>query len=439
VTRVVRTSIALGLAVVCRGGGFSYNGGYVPHQEDSIILDLRRLNRVREINVADQYVTVEAGATWAALLESLAGSTLRPAFPLPYAGSIATIGGTLSNGVPHDTTGVLSIEAVIGTGKLIQTGSAARAAHPVPFMRQFGPDLTGLFIGDGGTFGVKTAVTLGLEPVPRALKHASFVFETLEAMMRATVACCRQRVPGRIVAIDPHRARNTVYIGFIDAVSSLMRSGQATLKLPSRTRQALSMAAMGQDFMKEAQWSLHLTTEGISPRAAEDSLALLREHCVHEGREIANVLPFVLAAQPFSVRGWYSPEGERRVAINGIVPLSMAEAAATRVRLFFGHHRARMQAHGISESYVVSASEGAVSLDVALCWLDDGNVETRATIIELAEQLRAQFEEMGAAHTAIAKAYAYRSVLAPQFADAWERLRYALDPDARLNPGNLDR
>jgi FAD/FMN-containing dehydrogenase len=434
VARVVRTSIALGLSVVGRGGGFSYNGGYVPIQEDSIVLDLRRLNQIREINVADQYVTVEAGTTWASLIEALAGSTLRPSFPLPYAGSIATVGGTITNGVAHDTSGVLSVEAVIGTGKLIRTGSAARAAHPLPFLRQFGPDLTGLFIGDGGTFGVKTAVTLALEPLPRALKHASFAFETFESMMRAIVACCRQRICGRLVAIDPHRDRNTVYLGAMDAVASFNEP-----KLPSRTRQALQMAASGQDFLKNAQWTLHLTTEGLSERAADDGLDLLREPCAHEGREVENLLPLVLAAYPFSVRGWYGDQGERRVSINAIVPLSAAEAAATRVRLFFGYHRVHMQTHGIAESYVITARAGTVSLDVSLCWRDDENTETRVAVVDLAEQLKALCAEIGAVHIGIAKAYAYRSVLAPQFADAWEKLRYALDPEARLNPGNLDR
>lgn len=49
-----------GLAVVPRGGGMSYTDGYLPQRENSISVDLLRLNRVLEVNVEDAYVTVEA-------------------------------------------------------------------------------------------------------------------------------------------------------------------------------------------------------------------------------------------------------------------------------------------------------------------------------------------------------------------------------------------
>src|SRR6186713_2780852 len=187
VVRVVRAASAQGCAIICRGSGLSYTGGYVPHHNESVILDMRRLNRVREVNAVDQYVTVEAGCTWEILTRALEATGLRPVFRPPHANEAATLGGTITNGTAEDSSGILSIEAVIGTGKLIHTGSAARSAHAAPFLRPFGPDLTGLFIGDGGTFGVKTAVTLALEPQPRAVKQAAFAFETFEATMRALV------------------------------------------------------------------------------------------------------------------------------------------------------------------------------------------------------------------------------------------------------------
>jgi FAD/FMN-containing dehydrogenase len=459
--RVVRAASAQGCAIICRGSGFSYNGGYVPYQDESVILDMRRLDRVREINAADQYVTVEAGCTWETLSRALEATSLRPTFRPSHANGVATIGGSLSNGPTEDTTGVLSVEVVIGTGKMIHTGSAARPAHPSPFLRQFGPDLTGMFIGDGGTFGVKTAVTLALEPMPRALRHASFEFETFEATMRALVACCRLRLPGRIMAIDPHRDRNTLHLGCLEALEAWAKNPHADVKLPTRTKRALAAAAAGRDFMKDMQWSLHLTTEGMSERAADDALDLLAEYCEKEGKEISNLLPMALAAQPYSVRGWLHAEGERRVSSNAIIPLSSGENVATRVRQFFGNHRAQMQSHGIAESYIITARPGAIVLDVALSWREDDPPlpgasehaeapqprESRAespqtqrlVAAEVCEQLRALFADLGAAHVEIAKAYAYRSALAPQFADAWDRIRRALDPDGRLNPGNLDR
>jgi D-lactate dehydrogenase (cytochrome) len=377
VTRVVRAASALGCAIICRGSGFSYTGGYVPHQDESVILDMRRLDHVREINAVDQYVTIEAGCTWEMLTRALEATDLRPVFRPPHAAGAATIGGTITNGTAEDSTGILSIEAVIGTGKLIQTGSAARAAHASPFLRQFGPDLTGLFIGDGGTFGVKTAVTLALEPLPRAVKQASYAFETFEATMRATVACSRLRLPGLIWAKGP-------------------------------------------------EWSLTLTTEGPSERGVKDALRLLIDLCKREGREIS------------VQRVEAEPGVEHRVSSNAIIQMSSAENVATRTRQFFGAHRAQMQAHDITESYVVTARPGAIGLDMALSWRGDEQTP-RVVASEVCELLRKLLTDLGAAHVELAKAYAYRSVLSPQFADAWDRIRRALDPDGRLNPGNLDR
>jgi D-lactate dehydrogenase (cytochrome) len=376
VVRVVRAASAQGCAIICRGSGFSYTGGYVPYQDESVILDMRRLNHVREINAADQYVTVDAGCTWKSLTHALEATGLRPVFRPPHAGDGATVAGTITNGTAEDSHGILSIEVVIGTGKLIHTGSAARSAHASPFLRQFGPDLTGLFIGDGGTLGVKTAVTLALEPLPRAIKRAFFSFETFESAMRAIVACARLRLPGGIWASD-------------------------------------------------LQWTLSLSAEGVTDRSARDALKLLTELCKREGREVSGIPAAPSAAS-------------HRVSSNAIIQLSSAENVATRARQFFGSHRARMQAHGISESYLVTVRPGAIALDIALSWQGDEQSQ-RIVAAEVSEQLRQILTDLGAAHVELAKAYAYRSALAPQFADAWDRIRRALDPDGRLNPGNLER
>ena len=49
-----------------------------------------------------------------------------------------------------------------GEGQVIHTGMDAQAKH-VPFFRNYGPDITGLFTHDAGALGIKTGVTLALE------------------------------------------------------------------------------------------------------------------------------------------------------------------------------------------------------------------------------------------------------------------------------------
>ena len=59
--QAVKTATEAGLAVIPRGGGLSYTDGYLPQRTHSMIVDMRRLDRIVEINTEDMLVTVEPG------------------------------------------------------------------------------------------------------------------------------------------------------------------------------------------------------------------------------------------------------------------------------------------------------------------------------------------------------------------------------------------
>jgi len=181
------------------------------------------------------------------------------------------------------------------------------------------------------------------------------------------------------------------------------------------------------------------------------------DEMVREGREIAPCLP---AGRHVPARELIGPDGERWVPTAAVVPLSMAETAATRVRQLFGVHRARMQGFGMWESCTVVSRPGAVIIEPCIYWHDElspvhleqpdvvhagksGSAihfpEGRELAIELRARLTELFTELGAVHLEPGKAHPFRTLLAPQAAEALERLRQAFDPDDRLNPGNLER
>ena len=66
-----------GHAVIPRGGGMSYTGGYTAEVPGAVLFDLARMDRVLEIDETNMTVTVEAGCTWAALRDRLAPRGLR--------------------------------------------------------------------------------------------------------------------------------------------------------------------------------------------------------------------------------------------------------------------------------------------------------------------------------------------------------------------------
>jgi len=102
------------------------------------------------------------------------------------------VGGGLSNGALFMGTArygsaadiVVGMEVVDAGGRLIQTGQAA-FLNGRPGFRQYGPDLTGLFVHDAGALGVKTSASLRMMPMPEAADYASFAFATQQEAIHA--------------------------------------------------------------------------------------------------------------------------------------------------------------------------------------------------------------------------------------------------------------
>jgi D-lactate dehydrogenase (cytochrome) len=90
-----------GHAVVESGGGMSYTGGYTPEGPDTVLIDMQRMKRVRDINRDDTYVVVECRCTWKSLFEALNPLGLRTPYWGPMSGMYATVGVALSQNSTH--------------------------------------------------------------------------------------------------------------------------------------------------------------------------------------------------------------------------------------------------------------------------------------------------------------------------------------------------
>jgi FAD/FMN-containing dehydrogenase len=167
------------LAVVPHGGNTGYCGGATPDESGSqIVLSLRRLNRVRRIDVDDYSMVVEAGCT---LAEAQAAAQSKDRlFPLSLGSQgTAQIGGNLSTnaggtavlryGMMRDL--VLGLEVVLADGRVMSGLRSLRKDNS-------GYDLKSLFIGAEGTLGVITAACLKLFPKPADIATALVGLET---------------------------------------------------------------------------------------------------------------------------------------------------------------------------------------------------------------------------------------------------------------------
>jgi glycolate oxidase len=167
VQAVLRICHAHRIAFVARGAGTGLSGGALP-VEGGIVVSLTRMNRILEVDIANQRVVVEPGVINLAVTAQVAGHGYYYA-PDPSSQSVCSIGGNVAenSGGAHclkygfTTTHVLGLQVVLPDGELVELGGHTLDAP--------GYDLMGVFVGSEGTLGIATRVTLRIVKVPECI------------------------------------------------------------------------------------------------------------------------------------------------------------------------------------------------------------------------------------------------------------------------------
>jgi len=166
VQKIVRYADSEGIPIVTRGSGSGMSGQSVPIK-GGIVMDMKRMNRILEVNLADVYCRVEPGVVDAKL-----NSVLKPHgvfYPPASASSkIATIGGEIGNnasGIRSVKYGavrdyVLGMKVVLANGELVSLGSKTRVEAACYQIER-------LMVGSEGTLGIIVEATLKFVPIPR--------------------------------------------------------------------------------------------------------------------------------------------------------------------------------------------------------------------------------------------------------------------------------
>lgn len=202
VAAVVQACAAAGIAIVPQGGNTGLCGGATPLSDGkSVVLNLSRMSRVRDIDPLNNTLVVEAGCTLAAVHEAAGG--VDRLFPLSLAsegscqigGNISTNAGgvhVLRYGNMRDL--VLGVEVVLPDGRVWDGLRALRKDNT-------GYDLKQLFIGAEGTLGIVTAAVLKLFASPR-VKTAAWVAVGSPAAAVELLGRLRARCGDRIAAFE---------------------------------------------------------------------------------------------------------------------------------------------------------------------------------------------------------------------------------------------
>lgn len=194
VATLVRLCQSHGVSIVPQGGNTGLCGGATPDKSgNSVVISTTRLNAVRNIDLENAAITVEAGVILShAQAAAFAAGKL---FPLSLAAEgSCTIGGNLATnaggiqvlhyGNMRDLT--LGIEVVTATGEIFNGLRSLRKDNT-------GYALKDLYIGSEGTLGIITAATLKLYPLPHskatALVGLTSIESAIELIELSRVTC----------------------------------------------------------------------------------------------------------------------------------------------------------------------------------------------------------------------------------------------------------
>ena len=462
--RAVAAATQSGLAVVPRGGGMSYTGGYAPSSEGCVLFDMTRLSAVAGIDTANRHAIVEAGCTWAALDDALRGTGFRlPSFG-PLSGGVSTVGGAVSHNAMFFGSGsagsiagsVLGLEVVLADGRLLHTGALRPdAVDAVPH----GPDLTHLFVGDCGAFGVKARIALRLAPVPGGEAFVSMAFDDPLKMLEAQTALAGRPGLGECFGFDRQAHRNILdrRIGFRERLGAV--SGVA--RRPGGLARAARLPAEGLDFLERAEHSLHLSVEGDDAGHAGTRAGALRAELErHGGAALPDTIPRVTRARPFGpITALLGPRGENWLPVHGALSLARAGDCMTALLDCLGARAGDMAEAGVTRTVLTVLAPGCVLVEPQFFWPDrlspfhlanatreqvkqhraaPENPTGRRLVMELRDAVADILQLHGAAHMQIGRYYPFLSRLTPAQADIHRRLRAALDSDGRMNPGVLE-
>ena len=230
---VVRFARRHGVPVIPFGAGSGVLGGALPVAHE-LVLDLKRMNRVLDLNEIDSTVTVQAGIN-GGQFEDWLNQRGYTCGHLPQSLYMSTVGGWAAcRGAGQNSTRFGKIEdIVVGLAAVLPDGRALRV-RPVA-RRAVGPSIKDLFVGSEGAFGVITELTLRVWRLPEARHGIVLGFPDLQAGFDALRAIMQAELRPAVVRL--YDAEESVQRGKAAGISAALPV-MAVLEFSGSTRLA---------------------------------------------------------------------------------------------------------------------------------------------------------------------------------------------------------
>jgi glycolate oxidase FAD binding subunit len=367
------------LAVVPCGNGTHLHVGSPPARYD-IALSLRRLSRVVAHEAADMTVTVEAGASLAALNSRLAATGQWLPFDPPRRDRV-TIGGLIAG----DLNGPLRLsqgkvrDSLIGITVVLADGAVVKGGGKV-VKNVAGYDLAKLFTGSAGTLGVIVEATFKIRPRPEATRIVWLPAENLKAAWEVAAAIAE-------MAVAP------LFLEIVD-VAAATEAGLGSAGV------AVGLGGIAEEL--EAQQAVLSRLPAVTSRVLDED----------EASRVGDWLRDFPCQSPVTARVSLLPTG-----LLALLPRVSAEAAARRLAVQFVVHAG----NGVARAHI----EGDEAQAVLFCeWLRITVREHGGWVVfdRLADGLHGRVDPFGNPGSAVL---------------LMQGIKHQLDPDAVLSPGRF--
>jgi glycolate oxidase len=408
VQEILRHANAGKIPVVPRGSGSGMCGQVVP-VGGGIVLDMRALNRIVEINVKDAYCRVEPGVIDDDLNRALSPhGFFYP--PTPASSRVATIGGEVANnasgmrsvkyGAVRDS--LLGLKVVLADGSLLSLGATTRVSAS-------GYPLERFIVGSEGTLAVIVEATLRFVPIPKFRCLGIVKFNKLEEAG--------------------------------DAISEIMASGGQPSMLELMDKIAISAVNKAEKVgLPDVEAILLFEADGMVKEAVEHEIARTEAACAkHAGFGIEKSFDEKEQARIFAGRAKLFPalskykEGlaSTSLADDMAVPFSRMAATARVIHEVADRHGIVMTAYG-------HCGAGCMHTKILMNTAKDTQWSAaRKAVAEIYEAVHAMGGTTSAEHgIGLSKAPAFKKEKEAAL-DLMRAVKRAFDPNNILNPGKL--
>ena len=404
VSNVVRLANREHLPFVARGAGTGLSGGCLP-AEGGLVLSLMRMNRVLEVDYENQFAVVEPGLVNLHLSWAVGPHGYYYA-PDPSSQQACTVGGNIANnsGGPHTlkygvtVNHVLGLEVVMPDGEIAWLGGRTRDA--------LGFDLTGVFVGSEGTFGIATKIVVRIMRKPQAVKTVLAVFDRVDdASAAVSSIIARGLVPAAVEMID-----------------------QLTIQAVED--------AFGCGYPRDAAAALLIELDGLAvgmSAQAERIIAACREAGARDVRMAADEAERQLLWKGRkSAFGAYGRVSPAYMDMDGVIP-------RTRLPYVLGRVNEIVAAHGLRVGNVFHAGDGNLHPNILY---DPRKPGEEARVVEAGAQIMRVCAEVGGSISGehgigLEKSDFMPFIFTPADLAFMQKVKTAFNPTGLCNPGKV--